>query len=122
MGEESSNLLHLHEFPTGGAEAEGLVNSRGDDKRLVIPESNGMGHRSVALREKVLKLVDLEEIRNGFVTTEFRPSIAFPTFGANLRPPHRLHQPRRTIAINTHHQIHNQQPNYHRNSSSGPHC
>lgn len=81
MAEERGNLLHLHLLPSGGAEAKGLEESGGNDEGLVIPETDSMRNRGVALAEEVLELVHLEQLRDCLVatvlaTTAFPPGVA----------------------------------------------
>lgn len=84
MAEERGDLPHLHGLPSGGAEAEGLEQCGCGDERVVVPESDGVGDRGVALGEEVLELVDLEQIRDRLVAAE-DAVLALPPLVARLR-------------------------------------
>lgn len=107
MAEEGGHLLHPRKLASGGAKTVGLVNSSGSDEGLVVPEPGGVGHRGVPLWEKILKLVRLEEVRDGLIATVFGQTFALPTLVTNLLSLHYLYQWRRLgIAIGNTHRSH----------------
>lgn len=83
MAKECGDLLHPHMFATSGAETEGLVFRSSEDEGLEVPEPDGMRNRGIALAEKVLKLVYLEEVGDGLVTAEFAV-LTLPPLVTNL--------------------------------------
>lgn len=91
MAKKRGDLEHLHMLAACGAETERLKESGGDDKRLVIPEPDGVSHRRVPLREEVLELVSLEVIRDRAITTVLRPPATFPPLRTHFLPLNLLH-------------------------------
>lgn len=90
--EECGDFLHLHQLATGGSEPERLIYVGGDDEGLVVPEAHGVGHGGVPLGEKILELVDLEDVGDRLVTAVLRPSVTLPLrLPAHLLALHRLH-------------------------------
>ncbi|BAT80329.1 hypothetical protein VIGAN_02332900 [Vigna angularis var. angularis] len=92
MAKESGNLRLATGGSSGGAKSERLILCCSSDKRTVVPESNGMCHRRIALCKEVLKLVSLEIVRYSIVAAISRPTLALPAFVTHLLPPHCLHQ------------------------------
>lgn len=82
MTQKSSDLLHLHLLPAGSPKPNGLEQRGGGDERVVVPKSNGMGNWGVPLGEKILEIVDFEQIRDGVVAAE--DPLTFPTLVADL--------------------------------------
>jgi hypothetical protein len=83
VSEEGAELPHLHLLAAGGAEAERLVERRGEDEGLVVPEADGLGDGGVALGEEVLELVHLEEVGDGVVAAVLAVG-ALPALVAHL--------------------------------------
>jgi len=92
MAEESGNLLLATGGSSGGAKAIGLILCCSSDERTVVPESNSVCHRRIALCKEVLKLIGLKVVRDGIVAAISRPTLALPPFVTHLLPLHRLHQ------------------------------
>lgn len=91
VAEESGDLLHLRLGAAGGAEAVRLVDSGGGNEGLVVPESDGVGHRSIPLGEEIFKLIGLEKIRYSLIAAVFRQPFTLPPLIAQLHSLHRLH-------------------------------
>ena len=80
MTQKSSDLLHQHLLPVGSHKPNGLEERGGDDERLVVPKSNGVGNWGVPLGEKILEIADFEQIRDAVVAVE--DPLTFPTLVA----------------------------------------
>lgn len=83
MAEEGCNFLHLLQLASSGTKPKWLKESGSSDEGVVIPETNSVRNRGVALGEEFLKLVNLEEISDGLVTTVDTVR-TLPTFVTNL--------------------------------------
>jgi len=92
MAKESSKLLLATGLSSSGAKAKRLIQCCSSDERTVVPESDCMCHRRIALREEVLKLVCLKVIGDSLIAAISRPTLALPPFVTHLLPLHCLHQ------------------------------
>ncbi|GKU93379.1 hypothetical protein SLEP1_g6974 [Rubroshorea leprosula] len=52
MSEKRGNLLHLHNLPSSGPKTKRLVDSCGENKRLVVSKPHCMRHRRIPLGKK----------------------------------------------------------------------
>lgn len=110
MAKKCTDLLHLHCPITRGSKSKRLINSSSSYKRLVIPKPNSVSHRRIPLREKILKLVSLEVIRNGQITAIYGWPFTFPTFITIFLPFNNFHHFRRDRWLVGHnHRCHDQQ-------------
>ena len=112
MAKESSDLLHLLSLVTSGPKPKWLVLRSSKNKRLKVPETNGMSHRRVPLGKPFLKLIDLEVISDCLITAKLWPLITLPTFGTHLLATHRLHLSHRVRVRLHRHCQHHQCQNY----------
>lgn len=118
MAEEGGDLLHLHLLAAGGAEPDGLELRGGCDEGAVVPESDGVRHRGVPLREQLLEVLHPEQIRYRLIAAVHR-GFALPSLVTYLlllgrrRPATQIHR--------TNHHHHRHQQNRFGTFASHPH-